>query len=747
MKNRLATKNSRSAAPLHKVPTLCWAPKLKSTQRPKPTASEADNTNQDDTNQIVNPEMVIHIPASRTLFVSRFFAMIVFLFAVLVLWNRQAGAASEDFFSADEFDAIEIDQTKVDLSPNVLGSPETLWVEGRAQEAIWALERDHRYAEAEALTEKIQSTLESDKIEFFHSIATDREDSNPHLVTFASGLQAMIKSIDDSGLESIENEIAAFKLDRFLGLNRVPITVKRKIGSSFFGVQLWVPDSHPSHLEFRDKPKENYIRHPDIWLLDFLLGSWDRHGRNSLITADQYLVAIDNGRIGRENLLRDSLADSISVDKEMKNRLAHFNEYLLDYELEGLLSHDHRTQLIARIKRLNQLYAKVDLTPPSLSLRGYLSRERGAVENKKLSLTHYKKPQRHLLDRSGDEYDLEFEINPVRVLHQLLDTGDTSGLFTQVREAKTSASRLRILERLRELAETNHAYRRVYEIFTKDPNMAVLVASIDRKFCEKAMATPSLLGLILGQYRQPQYADLEAKPLLNLLSVYHLGVNHVGVNHVGVSGDQTQSANLITAFLASAKANPNPKVYFEVLRSWLKMIQVRKVSPPSKNASLKIETKTSLEHTPGTPAPDTPDNLNQDLLADALNKKVAEQISKLIKENDHVRLAFILVALNYVAHSSRQKILSSWITQILDNYQDLPKEIADTLFDRGQNFLTLFLEQASLAHNRGAIRSLFLHANKDHTGYRLDQLNQRRIVYQDILTEQQTNMCRQVVGD
>lgn len=107
--------------------------------------------------------------------------------------------------------------------------------------------------------------------------------------------QAIFKDFDRPG-DSWRREVAAYKLDRLLGLGMVPPTVERSYHGHRGGLQLWVEGVT---LEVADIPVDldEWRRQvSEMWLFDYLTGNIDRHVRNALMTPDGRLVLIDNSK-------------------------------------------------------------------------------------------------------------------------------------------------------------------------------------------------------------------------------------------------------------------------------------------------------------------------------------------------------------------------------------------------------------------------------------------------------------------
>lgn len=104
-------------------------------------------------------------------------------------------------------------------------------------------------------------------------------------------------------LEGWKWEIAAYLLDKYLGLNMVPPTVERRFHENRGSCQLWAE----SEMSLRQK-EENKIKVPSYkvfyWnrctylqrAFDNLIANEDRHQNNILITSDWRMILIDHSR-------------------------------------------------------------------------------------------------------------------------------------------------------------------------------------------------------------------------------------------------------------------------------------------------------------------------------------------------------------------------------------------------------------------------------------------------------------------
>lgn len=142
-------------------------------------------------------------------------------------------------------------------------------------------------------------------------------------------------------------EIAAYRLDKFLGVNCVPPTVERRFNKSRGSLQLWVD----VWMDVKKKEADR-IKVPGAQLahwnrmtylqraFDNLIGNEDRHQKNLLITEDWKLILIDHSRSFRttkkfrRNLQFDEKMPMKQLPRSFVSRLRELDEASL-HEVVG----------------------------------------------------------------------------------------------------------------------------------------------------------------------------------------------------------------------------------------------------------------------------------------------------------------------------------------------------------------------------------------------------------------------------
>ncbi len=173
-------------------------------------------------------------------------------------------------------------------------------------------------------------------------------------------------------LENWKWEIAAYKLDKLLGLNMVPPTVEREFGGDRGSAQLWINGC----FTMRDKT-EKKIKTPSHRVFHFnrayylqrafdnLIANEDRHQNQYLITEDFRMLLIDHSRSFRTSgKFTKSLIFSKKNKKEMKQLPAVFVEKLraLDFAVikEAVGEYLNEKEINAVLKRRDLILKDVD---------------------------------------------------------------------------------------------------------------------------------------------------------------------------------------------------------------------------------------------------------------------------------------------------------------------------------------------------------------------------------------------------
>lgn len=168
------------------------------------------------------------------------------------------------------------------------------------------------------------------------------------------------EALDSS--DRFQYELAAYKLDRLLGLDMVPVTVPRTIKGHRGVLQFWIDDSINVRkmLEQKLQPTGWCDVAPQYNLMsvfDVLIHNTDRTQENALFTQDWMLVLIDHTRAFPTYLKNPVLLyrGEVQVPPALAERLMTLNREMLQ---EALGPYLHRRQIDALLKRRDQLLDK-----------------------------------------------------------------------------------------------------------------------------------------------------------------------------------------------------------------------------------------------------------------------------------------------------------------------------------------------------------------------------------------------------
>jgi len=155
---------------------------------------------------------------------------------------------------------------------------------------------------------EIEQFLQKAKVVERHKLGSGI--TNPDKVTLElNGVtrQAIYKKVDQS-YDSWHFEVAAYHIDKLLGLGRVPPTVERSIGGRTGCLQLWVEGTTLAKFEGTPTDLDDWhLQVSVMWLFDDLIANIDRHMNNAIVTPDFALAFIDNSKTFRSHkeLLND----------------------------------------------------------------------------------------------------------------------------------------------------------------------------------------------------------------------------------------------------------------------------------------------------------------------------------------------------------------------------------------------------------------------------------------------------------
>ncbi len=151
-------------------------------------------------------------------------------------------------------------------------------------------------------------------------------------------------------MESYKAEIAAYKLDRMLGLNMVPPIVERKMDGKNGAAVLWIENVRGWSVE---KPPQGpepkwSIQLTRMKMFDQLIANIDRNQGNLIYDADWHLFLIDHSRAftGKKDL--KGMAPLGRVDRELWNKMRALTLESLDSGLDKWVGNNEKKALLQR---------------------------------------------------------------------------------------------------------------------------------------------------------------------------------------------------------------------------------------------------------------------------------------------------------------------------------------------------------------------------------------------------------------
>jgi hypothetical protein len=151
-------------------------------------------------------------------------------------------------------------------------------------------------------------------------------------------------------MESYKAEIAAYKLDRLLGLNMVPPIVERNMNGKNGAAVLWVENTRGWSVEKPPQgPEPSWsLQLTRMKMFDLLIANIDRNQGNLIYDADWHLFLIDHSRAftGKKDL--KGIAPLGRVDRDLWNKMAALTLDDLNRGLDKWVGNNEKKAILLR---------------------------------------------------------------------------------------------------------------------------------------------------------------------------------------------------------------------------------------------------------------------------------------------------------------------------------------------------------------------------------------------------------------
>jgi hypothetical protein len=169
--------------------------------------------------------------------------------------------------------------------------------------------------------------------------------------------------VDPNFQDSWKSEIAAYEIDKIIGLGMVPATVERTYKGEKGSLQFWVDSimSEAEHKATKAVAPDTTLFNEHMYktrLFDNMVYNTDRNLQNLLITKDWELILIDHSRAFRPQTMLKSPKDLEKFSRALlegigkltqENLTERAGKYLPKPQIQGLLK--RRDQILALAKK------------------------------------------------------------------------------------------------------------------------------------------------------------------------------------------------------------------------------------------------------------------------------------------------------------------------------------------------------------------------------------------------------------
>ncbi len=160
-------------------------------------------------------------------------------------------------------------------------------------------------------------------------------------VTFEAAFKPIKFGKQHGFWESYQAEVAAYEMDKLLGLGMVPPTVKRSVKKNTGSLQFWVHNCELYRDVMANTPQTSSWSHQlsRMKMFDILINNGDRNAQNFLVDADAHIILIDHSRafISSKKLLKNKKKLPNQYDRALVEKLRTLDRETLDASFKGVL--------------------------------------------------------------------------------------------------------------------------------------------------------------------------------------------------------------------------------------------------------------------------------------------------------------------------------------------------------------------------------------------------------------------------
>jgi hypothetical protein len=162
------------------------------------------------------------------------------------------------------------------------------------------------------------------------------------------------KGVEFNFRDSWMYNVAAYRIDRLIGLNMVPVSVTRRYGNDLAAFTWWIDDvmmEEGTRLKQKKEAPDTEKWNEQMQLVrvfDQLIANTDRNVGNLLITSDWRIWPIDHTRAFRLNKEPKSLGNVTRCDREVLEKMKALDKETLKKSLHDVLTGDEMDALLAR---------------------------------------------------------------------------------------------------------------------------------------------------------------------------------------------------------------------------------------------------------------------------------------------------------------------------------------------------------------------------------------------------------------